>query len=148
MNNKYFISLFLLFVSFSLIAQEKKELIMADVVSINSKILKEERTVWVYNPGNKKERKTYPVIYVLDGEIHFKSVVAMVEYLSGANVLPPMIVVGILHPNRMRDLTTTSGDAVAGIHDKNAGGGGKFISFIKNELFTTIESTYPTAPYR
>ncbi|MGN6532969.1 MAG: alpha/beta hydrolase-fold protein [Ginsengibacter sp.] len=108
----------------------------------------EKRTAWVYNPGNKKEGKTYPVIYVLDGETHFRSVISMVEYLSGANVIPPMIIVGILHPNRMKDLTPTIEDTVGDSHGENSGGGENFISFIKNELFPVIESKYSTAPYR
>ncbi len=129
-------------------AQTRKEIITADVVTIHSKILNEKRTAWVYNPGNKNESKSYPVIYVLDGESHFKSVVAMVEYLSGANVIPPMIIVGILHPNRMKDLTPTIEDTVGDRDGKNSGGGENFMSFIKNELFPDIESTYSTAPYR
>ncbi len=145
---KYFIPLFLLLISFSAIAQKKKEIITADVVTINSKILKEERTVWVYNPGNKNENKIYPVIYVLDGESHFKSVVAMVEYLSGASVIPPMIVVGILHSNRMKDLTPTIEDSVGDSAGEHSGGGENFMSFIENELFPDIESKYATAPYR
>ena len=145
---KYFIPALLLLISFNAIAQDKKEIITADVVTIHSKILNEKRTAWVYNPGNKKESKIYPVIYVLDGESHFKSVVAMVEYLSGANVIPPMIVVGILHPNRMKDLTPTIEDTVGDRAGENSGGGENFMSFIKNELFPAIESTYSTAPYR
>lgn len=143
---KYFIQFFLLFIAFNTIAQEKKEIITADVVNIDSEIVKEKRTVWVYNPGNKNVSMRYPVIYVLDGESHFKSVVAMVEYLSGANVIPPMIVVGILHSNRMKDLTPTIQDV--GKAGENSGGGENFISFINNELFPVIESKYPTAPYR
>ena len=146
MMKTYFIPLFLLLISFSASAQ--KEIITADVVTINSKILKEKRTAWVYNPGNKKESKTYPVIYVLDGESHFKSVVAMVDYLSAANVIPPMIIVGILHPNRMRDLTPTIEDSVGDSQGENSGGGENFMSFIKNELIPDIESKYSTAPYR
>lgn len=115
---------------------------------VNSKLLKEKRTVWVYNPGNKRESKTYPVVYLLDAESHFKSVVAMVEHLSVANVIPPMIIVGILHPNRMRDLTPTIADTVTDSRGKNSGGGENFMSFIKNELFPVIESKYRTAPYR
>ncbi|MEO8413976.1 MAG: alpha/beta hydrolase-fold protein, partial [Ginsengibacter sp.] len=145
MMKKYFIPLFLLLISFSSIAQKKKEIVTADVITINSKILKEMRTAWVYNPGNKNESKTYPVIYVLDGESHFRSVVAMVGYLSDANVIPPMIVVGILHLNRMKDLTPTIEDTIGDSRGENSGGGENFISFIKNELFPDIESKYSTA---
>ncbi|CAN5393060.1 hypothetical protein BH11BAC3_BH11BAC3_02810 [soil metagenome] len=145
---KYMLALIFIMLVFYASAQTKKEIITADVVTINSKILKEERTAWIYNPGNKKESKTYPVIYVLDGASHFKSVVAMVEYLSGANVIPPMIVVGILHQNRMKDLTPTIEDSIADSRGENSGGGENFMSFIKNELFPEIESAYSTAPYR
>jgi hypothetical protein len=148
MIKTHFTALFLLLISFSASAQTKKEIITADVVTIDSKILTETRTVWVYNPGNKKDSKTYPVIYVLDGESHFKSVVAMVEYLSEANIIPPMIVVGILHSNRMKDLTPTIEDTIGDSIGAHSGGGENFILFIKNELFPDIESKYPTAPYR
>jgi hypothetical protein len=145
---KYVLPLIFIMLAFYAGAQTRKEIITADVVTINSKILKEKRTAWVYNPGNKNESKTYPVMYVLDGESHFKSVVAMVEYLSGANVIPPMIVVGILHSNRMKDLTPTIEDSIADNRGENSGGGENFMSFIKTELFPAIESKYSTAPYR
>ncbi len=138
----------LIMLSFYASTQTKKEIITADIVTINSKILKEERTVWVYNPGDKKQTNPYPVIYVLDGENHFRSIVAMVGYLSEANVIPPMIVVGILHTNRMKDLTPTIDDSVGDRAGEHSGGGENFMSFIKNELFPDIESKYSTAPYR
>lgn len=134
--------------SLTLFAQEKKEIVTADVVVFHSQILKQNRTAWVYNPGNREESKTYPVIYVLDGETHFKSVVAKVDYLSGANIIPPMIIVGILHPNRMMDLTPPMEDTTNNSYGESSGGGENFMSFIKNELFPAIQSRYPVAPYR
>ena len=147
---KYVMPFIFTLLSFYASAQTKKEFITGDIVTINSKILKETRTVWVYNPNsidNTKNRKC-PVIYVLDGGNHFRSVVAMVEYLSEANVIPPMIVVGILHSNRMKDLTPTIEDTIGDSKGANSGGGENFMSFIKNELFPDIESKYSTAPYR
>ncbi len=147
---KYVMPFVFIMLSFYASAQTKKEFITADIVTINSKIVKEKRTVWVYNPtkmDNKKNMK-YPVIYVLDGENHFRSVVAMVEYLSEANIIPPMIVVGILHLNRMKDLTPTIEDTISDSRGENSGGGETFMSFIKNELFPDIESKYSAAPYR
>lgn len=138
---KYYIHFLLLILSFSAKAQTSQAIITGDVVTIDSKILKEKRTAWVYSPGKTGEK--YPVIYVLDGESHFKSVVAMVTYLSEANVIPPMIVVGILHPDRVKDLTPTDEAAT-----KNSGGGEPFMLYVKNELMPKIESAYTTAPYR
>ena len=116
----------------------------AEIVEINSKILQEKRTVLVYNPGSKNDKKNYPVLYVLDGETHFKSVVAMVDYLSGASMIPQMIVVGILHPNRLKDLTPTGNRG----NSENSSGGERFISFVNKEVFPVIELKYSTAPYR
>lgn len=147
---KYVMHFIVLMLSFYASAQTKKEFITGDIVTIISKVLKEERTVWVYNPNivaTKKNRKC-PVIYVLDGENHFRSVVSMVEYLSDANIIPPMIVVGLLHSNRMKDLTPTIEDKVNDSNGENSGGGEEFMLFIKNELFPDIESKYSTAPYR
>ena len=79
---KYFIPVLLLLISFSLIAQEKEAIIDADIVTISSKILKEERTALVYNPGNKNESRKYPVICVLDGESHFKSLPSCLNVLK------------------------------------------------------------------
>ncbi len=93
-----------------------------------------------FSEGNE----VYPVIYVLDGEIHFKSVVAKVDYLSAANIVPPMIVVGILHPDRMKDLIPTTNDSLG----EKYGGGESFISFIENELFPAIHPKYLAAPYQ
>lgn len=141
---------FLLLISFSLNAQEKMEFITGDIVTINSKTLKEKRIVWVYNPNNTDDTKNRkcPVIYVLDGENHFRSVVAMIKYLSESNIIPPMIVAGILHSNRMRDLTPTIENKVGDSDGINSGGGEQFMSFVKKELFPDIESKYSTAPYR
>ena len=148
MFRRYYLPLFLILFSSTGFSQERKEIVAADVVTINSKILNEKRTVWVYSPGNKKDRKAYPVLYVLDGETHFNSVIAMVEHLSGASIIPRMIVVGILHSNRMKDLTPSGKNAGVGSNTENTGGGKNFISFVNDELFPLIELKYSTAPYR
>ncbi len=147
---KYLIPFFLLILSFNANSQTRKEIITADIITINSKILKIKRTVWVYNPNNieNNRKRKCPVIYVLDGENHFSSIVAMVKYLSEANIIPPMIVVGILHPNRMKDLTPTIEDSIGDKREENSGGGENFMLFIKNELIPDIESKYSTAPYQ
>lgn len=47
----------------------------------------------------------YPVVYLLDGDGHFESVVGMIQQLSQVNgntVVPEMIVVGIPNTNRTR----------------------------------------------
>jgi uncharacterized protein len=126
---------------------------------IYSKILNEQREVWVYVPNSASDtiysKQRYPVVYLLDGDSHFASVVGMIQQLSSANVCPEMIVVGIPNTDRIRDLTPTHMDSwhflnfvLDSNYCKTSGGGEKFISFIEKELMPHIDSLCPTAPYR
>jgi predicted alpha/beta superfamily hydrolase len=65
----------------------------------HSNILNEEREYWInlpesYNYGEASYKK-YPVLIVLDGNTHFKSVSGIVSYMSGNGKIPEMIVVAI-----------------------------------------------------
>lgn len=125
---------------------------------INSKILNEQREIWVCVPSSASDttysKQRYPVVYLLDGDSHFSSVVGMVQQLSSAYVCPEMIIVGISNTDRMRDFTPTHMnssqflDWVDTITLKNSGGGENFVSFLKKELIPHIDSLYPTAQYR
>jgi uncharacterized protein len=102
--------------------------------SIHSKILNEERKIWVYVPTTSEITHIFPVVYVLDGDNQFGSVKAMVQYLSETQrntILPQMIIIGIQIIDRMRDF---NGEA--------------FTSFIEKELIPYVDSTYPTSLYR
>ena len=118
--------------------------IVAKIDRIDSEILNEERELLVYVPkGNSNQ--TYAVVYLLDGDSHFHSVVALIEQLSPIRrnmMCPKMIVVGISNTDRNRDLTPTKGEL------PNSGGGANFISFIEKEVIPHIDSKYPTKPYR
>jgi len=127
--------------------------------SIDSKILGEKRKVWIYVPASAKDPansgKTYPVVYLLDGDAHFSWLNKMVQQLSGVNgvrLCQDMIVVAIPNINRTRDLTPSNylygpgGDQIKGF--EVSGGGGKFIDFIEKELVPYIDSVYPTDAYR
>ena len=63
-----------------------------------------------------------------------------------------MIVVGILHTDRRKDLTPThvTSDVpfLDSISGKSTGGGEQFISFIEKELIPYIDRQYPTQPYK
>ena len=138
---------------------QPKQIVIGLIGTIQSKILNEQREVWVYVPKSASDtnfsKQSYPVVYLLDGELFFSSVVGMIQSLSSAYVCPEMIVIGILNTDRTRDLTPTHMDSwqVMGLvldSDvcKNSGGGEKFISFIEKELIPYIDSLYPTASYR
>src|SRR5665213_1730806 len=90
-------------------------IILGNIDSVKSKILNETRKVWVYVPAsyNSKapHKQRYPVVYLLDGDDHFPSVVGMIQQLSevnGNSICPDMIVVGITNTDRTRDLTPTN----------------------------------------
>lgn len=127
----------------------ENKIVVGTIESIYSSILNENRKVWVYVPetDNLFARQSFPVVYLLDGDAHFYSVMGLIQQLSRVNmnmVLPQMILIGIPNTNRTRDLTPTK-DSIA---DITSGGGEKFISFIENELIPHVDSLYPTAPYR
>lgn len=112
---------------------------------IESKVLSESREILISLPKNYSNQKKYPVSYVLDGESLFDGHKDVVNYLSEKNVIPEMIVVGIVNKNRSLDLTHV-GDSSSNFQPN--GGGQNFESFVTNELISYIDSTYSTAPYR
>lgn len=136
--------------------EDNQNIVIGKTDSVQSNILGENRKIWVHVPdgaANSKER--FPVVYVLDGDGHFSSVVGMIQQLSTINgnmMCPKMIVVGIPNTDRTRDLTPTHIDVDPIMNDsafvRTSGGGENFISFMEKELMPFIESKYPTAPYK
>ena len=141
-----------------LLAQSQAAVIIGRIDSLRSQVLQEERTYWVHLPpsavNGQHTNKKYPVVYLLDGDNNFTSVVGMIDLLSavnGNNVVPEMIVVGILNTNRMRDLTPTHVASGLWVDDQVAkwsGGGEKFTAFLEHELIPHIDSSYPASTYR
>ncbi|SEJ86306.1 hypothetical protein SAMN05216327_1313 [Dyadobacter sp. SG02] len=129
----------------------------SEVVTLHSKLLNEERKVYVHYPkidsadGNRR----FPVIYVMDGDNHFALLAQYVDYLSRPDVLamPKTMVVGIPNTQRTRDLTPTSsllnyeGKPDSSSY-KGSGGNEKFLQFIETELIPMIDKKYNTAPYK
>jgi predicted alpha/beta superfamily hydrolase len=153
------ISLFILsaVTAFNAQAQNDNKIVIGKIDSVYSKTLGEQRKVWVYTPdmtsGNSNQH--WPVVYLLDGDGHFASVVGMIQQMSqvnGNNVYPEMIVVAIPNTDRTRDLTPTHIASDPPMMDsdfsKTTGGGENFVAFIEKELMPHIDSVYPTAPYK
>jgi len=145
--------LFVSCLSLGVEAQTVTAITIGTIDSIHSEILQEQRKIWVYVPTDTTQ--SYPVLYLLDGDVHFYSVVGMLHQLSVANgntVCPKMIVVGILNTNRTRDLTPTPAKISQPYVDSalvaNTGGGENFLAFIEKELAPYIERNYSTTPYR
>lgn len=146
-------SLLLVLLTFGAAAQTDNHVI-GKPDSVFSRVLNEKRKLLIYTPGNLQPGQRFPVLYVLDGDAHFRSVAAMIEQLGqgGMSPLPPMIVVAIPNTDRTRDLTPTHIDSDPPMMDtsfsKNTGGGENFAAFIEKELIPHIDSAYPTQTYR
>lgn len=151
---------FVFFLITSLASAQKSGKVEIGIVdSVYSKVLNENRKILIHLPRSAQfsgfAQKKYPIVYLLDGDAHFSSVVGMIEQLSeinGNTLCPEMIVVAIPNTNRTRDLTPTHSEIDLPFVNKDlseqSGGGEKFTAFIEKELFPYIESKYPTAPYR
>ncbi|GGK44972.1 MULTISPECIES: alpha/beta hydrolase-fold protein [Flavobacteriaceae] len=121
--------------------------------SIKSNVLNENREYWISLPDsyNKKESsyKKYPVLIVLDGNVHFKSIAGIVNYMSSdvyrSCKIPEMIVVGIQNVDRRRDYTP---DKIITVRENNTGGGDSFLGFLQDELLHELDQKFRTSPYR
>lgn len=145
----FFYSIAILLFSFCAKAQESSPFTVGFEKSSVSKILGEQRKVWIHIPksngGNVNTGKgRYPVIYLLDGDGNFNDIVSITEFMSNAGLCPPIIVVGVLHQSRMNELTFGTDKETPGI----LGNGEKFMLYVEKELIPYIESNYPAAPYR
>jgi len=135
-------------------------------IKFNSRIMGEERTIWIRVPASYNEpsslTQNYPVVYVLDGKSAFFPVTGIVSFMSEEDhvnyQIPEMIVVGVDTENRFRDLTPVASTKQANGEEaktpeqklmmSGSGGGEKFLSFLKEEVFTYIEKKYRTNPFR
>ena len=120
---------------------------------VHSNVLNEDRVVWVRMPAAAQGKKeSYPVIYTTDAGRNVNEIGSTIDFLVGANFMPPLIVVGIANTDRNRDLTPSHADEK---HSDGtvepvptSGGADKFLDFIQTELVPEIEKRYPTQPYR
>ena len=86
---------------------------------------------------------SYPVLYVLDGDVAYGMATSIARYLQIGGNIPELIVVGIGYGTvdksggneRRRDYRPVEN-----------GGAENFLSFLNNELFPYIDSTYRTIP--
>lgn len=123
------------------------------VINVKSKVLGEERMIFIGTPRQyEQSADRYPVLYVTDAGAQFNHTLTTADFLARQRRMPPVIVVGITHPDRTHDLTPTqSGRSLSDgrpVALSNAGGAPKFREFIEAELIPYIDSNYRTAPYR
>ncbi|WP_268034746.1 alpha/beta hydrolase-fold protein [Algoriphagus sp. PAP.12] len=153
MNKPILTFLFVLFGITQLFSQDIDPITIGTKHKIHSTILNEEREYWINLPESYEDEgtsyKKYPLLIILDGNLHFQSITGAVNYMSsgynGNLRIPEMIVVAIQNVNRRRDFTP---DKIVTTRPNDSGGGENFLSFMENELIPELDQNYRTAPYR
>lgn len=161
MRNIFALSaLFLLSVSRSVVAQPVH---MAEAVgppstisegqrfTLHSKILGEDRLVFISTPPSYDGGRRYPVLYLTDAQFNFDEARSSAGFLSRNVLIPQMIVVGIVNKDRTRDLYATKADFKFGsktIPFPTSGNADKFLEFIQRELIPWVDANYHTMPLR
>jgi uncharacterized protein len=119
-------------------------------VQLQSKVMSETRTILVRTPASyARGSRTYPVLYLTDGDRQIGHTAATVDFLAREGRMPEVIIVGINNTDRTRDLTPTKVDRMAeGFATPTAGGADRFLDFIATEVIPYVEKNYRTQPYR
>lgn len=136
---------------FSLVCAQQ-EINIGKKYTLYSQRLKENREYWVYVPPEYDiQKEKYPVIYLLDGEMNFFTMVAIQKAFTKGmyNYMPEAIIVGIINTNRTRDLTPTKSSLKRDgkVFFEDSGGAENFYNFLMEELRPDIEKTYRTNGY-
>ncbi|MBN1650012.1 MAG: hypothetical protein JW857_01715 [Bacteroidales bacterium] len=152
--NKHFIAVILLILGLNQVSsQNAEQIVIGTKHHLHSNILNEDREFWISLPESYSDEassyKRYPVLIVLDGDAHFRSITGMVNYMSSGynnNMrIPEMIIVAVQNVNRRRDFTP---DKIITTRENDSGGGERFLSFLENELIPELDKKYRTEPYR
>ena len=98
--------------------------------------------------GYSPDKKSYPVLYVLDGDKSFGMTKEITDWMIWSNEIEKIILVGISYENgwwqkRARDYSHCA-DTINCKWVKQPGGADNFLKFVKNELFPVINQNYKT----
>lgn len=121
-----------------------QDVVIGTTERIASAVLDENRKLYIYVPESyKTDRVRYPVLYVLDGDVHFHHVSGLMDFLVWSRQSLPMIVVAIGTVDRTRDFTARR-------YASNPGTGGAdlFLTFLDREVFPFVENRYRTSGAR
>lgn len=143
----------LIFLLFPLTLRSQEDICIGKELVLYSTVLQEERSYWIHLPEhyNMDTKQCYPVVYLLDGDSFFHSLVGIRKTLASGRgkYLPPCIIVGVLNTDRTRDFTPTASaagrDGKISIDAIPQGGGSEaFSKFLTEELRPAIDSAYRT----
>lgn len=145
---------FLIFLQYTIIAQNVRAYTIGNTYKIQSKILQEERTYILELPSSyETNKKEYPLLVLLDGEVNYHSHSGIINHMTQGGQIPEMIIVAINNVDRVRDYTPTkyltnlNGSSAVENH-KTSGGSKQFLQFIEQELLPEIESDYRISSFK
>jgi predicted alpha/beta superfamily hydrolase len=92
-------------------AQLREAIVIGERVTIFSKVLQENRRIYVGKPHDYDQGiARYPVMVVLDGDDHFDHTAGVTRFLAWNSGVPGMLVIAVPNTDRSRDLTPPSSD--------------------------------------
>jgi predicted alpha/beta superfamily hydrolase len=109
------------------------------IVNLNSKVLNQNRKLYIALPENYSEKIKYPVIYITDAQNinNFEIAFQTLRQQANFNTFPKCILVGIYQNERNNEL------------DRNfTEKGKKFKDFIFTEVINFVNSNYSTASFK
>ncbi|WP_411030129.1 alpha/beta hydrolase-fold protein [Spongiimicrobium sp. 3-5] len=110
--------------------------------TLSSNILNEDREVYVQLPLSYDPQAKYPVVFLTDAQFHFNMVSDALQMLYQGG-FPKVILVGIPHKDRLKDLTASKTD-----ESPTSGGALSFLRFIKEELLPELSAKYAISKYK
>jgi len=151
--SKLLVGLLIIQLTFSCQSHDPEIISIGDRQTIYSKVLDEDREVYIHTPEGYEQMKNMPLVFVLDAYSQFNQTVSTIDYISngtqGNDIIPSSIVVGITSPNRNHDFTPVKGMiGMDSISISNTGGAAGFLEFITTELIPYLDSQYNTCNHR
>ena len=138
-------------------APTSKDVINDKVIdTIHSKILNEDRFIWLHIPeAARNTTKKFPVVFLFDAEANFDATKNTLDKLSresSSKAAGEVILIGIGNIwLRYRDYSPSHINSSPWVDEsaaKTTGGGEAFISFLEKELLPYIEKKYPVSSSR
>lgn len=123
----------------------KGKIIIGESFSISSKILNEDRDIFISLPSNyNRNIHSYPLIVVMDAEYLFEITNSIVKIKTSRNEMPESLIVGIPNNTGKRSdmslhLTNKDGRKFFG---DNGGKSKEYLEFFRKELFPFLEENY------
>jgi predicted alpha/beta superfamily hydrolase len=104
--------------------------------TITSKILNEDKEIYIGLPENFNDSTDYPMIIVLEGEVVFETFAPVTRLMAELNEIPECIVVGIPFYNKHLEYAAKISAR------PESGNADKMLEFYRIELFPLLDSLY------